>query len=168
VEEDPAGNLLVNGKTVMVHTELDPRRIPWHHSGVNYVIEATESINSKVDASHHLKPNEAGVRMKDLTNRNQTNTESDEQNIEDKDGLKTEDEEHNHSVKKVVVANSSPDIPSIGIGINEDRLRSDLSVISSISAPANALILALKVVQDGFGLKFCAYTFIKAVKTATK
>jgi glyceraldehyde-3-phosphate dehydrogenase/erythrose-4-phosphate dehydrogenase len=167
VEEDPTGNLLINGKIVMVHTELDPRRIPWHRSGVNYVIEATESINSKVDARHHLKPNEAGVRMKDLTNRNQTNSESDNH---DKSEQKIEDEyeEHNHSVKKVVVANSSPDVPSIGIGINEDRLRSDVSVISSISAPANALILALKVVQEGFGLKFCAYTFIKAVKTASR
>lgn len=148
-----------------VFTELEPSRIPWEVAGVNYVIEATESLNSKVEARHHLSPSQDAVRMKDLVNK--------EQNSE-KDGAKSptpaeEDvKERVISVKKVVIAGPSAEATSIGIGINEDRLRGDLNVVGSISAPANALILALKVVQEGFGLKFCAYTFIKAIMGVTR
>ena len=55
-----------------------------------------------------------------------------------------------NGVRKVVLASNSTDVPSIGIGINEDRLRGDLSVISSISAPTNALLIALKVLSKTY------------------
>merc|ERR1712223_796369 len=54
VIESPAGHLIVNDKQVNVFKEVDPRKIPWNRIGVNYVIEATESLQSKVNARHHL------------------------------------------------------------------------------------------------------------------
>ena len=51
---------------------MDPSNIPWHQAGVNYVIEATESLKKKVDGTEHLKPKDGLVKsptMKDLVNR---------------------------------------------------------------------------------------------------
>ena len=55
-----------------------------------------------------------------------------------------------------------------GIGINDERLSGSSSVICSISAQANALVLPLKIVQESFGIRFCSYTFLKAVMGPTK
>ena len=164
--EDASGNLIVNGKTVQVYKELEPSKIPWELSGVNYVIEATENLNSKVDAKHHLSPREGAVSMKDLVNKDRIEEEKNKDLTPN--GGAGNVQEAESRVKKVVLASSSADAPSIGIGINEERLRGDLSVVGSVSAPANALILALKIIQEQFGLKFCAYTFIKAVMGVTR
>lgn len=34
-------NLIVNGQTIRVHTELDPAKIPWKESGVETLLECT-------------------------------------------------------------------------------------------------------------------------------
>jgi len=165
----------VNGKTVQVFAEMDPSNIPWHQAGVNYVIEATESLKKKVDGTEHLKPKDGVVKsptMKDLVNRKSSDScANGDQSSEDPSEVKEDGGEKSdvtNGVRKVVLASNSTDVPSIGIGINEDRLRRDLSVISSISAPANALLIALKVIQEKFGLRFCAYTFIKAIKDVSR
>lgn len=132
---------------------MDPSNIPWHQAGVNYVIEATESLKKKVDGTEHLKPKDGVVKsptMKDLVNRKSSDSctngdrSSEDPSEVKEDGGKKSDV--TNGVRKVVLASNSTDVPSIGIGINEDRLRRDLSVISSISAPANALLIALKVI----------------------
>ena len=170
---------------------MDPSNIPWQQAGVNYVIEATESLKKKVDGTEHLKPKDGLVKsptMKDLVNRKNSDSINGDQSPENPTSdVKTEegDKPVTNGVRKVVLASNSTDVPSIGIGINEDRLRRDTSVISSISAPANALLIALKVVlckkkhnppgipylqviQEKFGLRFCAYTFIKAIKDVSR
>lgn len=151
---------------------MEPSRIPWHLTGVNYVIEATESLKNKIDANHHIQKSATAISMNDVVNKqlsDRVNGESEHNAESDKSEASSDiPEEIQNSVKRVVIANNSTDVPSIGIGINEDRLRSSLSVISSVSASANALILALKVVQEGFGLKFCAYTYIKAIMGASR
>ena len=135
-----------------VFTEMDPSNIPWQQAGVNYVIEATESLKKKVDGTEHLKPKDGLVKsptMKDLVNRKNSDSVNGDQSPETPaSDVKTEegDKPVTNGVRKVVLASNSTDVPSIGIGINEDRLRRDTSVISSISAPANALLIALKVV----------------------
>jgi len=157
--------------------------------GVNYVIEATESLNSKVDGKLHLFGNEGGVSMKDVINRqgnNVVNTvqETKEETKGDNKGNSKEDNKAEQTgniyttekkslsdscgVKKVVVACNSPDTINIGIGINEDRLRPDVSVIGCISAPTNAILLVLKVILDKFKIRFCAYTFIKAILNVSR
>ena len=134
-----------------VFTEMDPSNIPWQQAGVNYVIEATESLKKKVDGTEHLKPKDGLVKsptMKDLVNRKNSDSINGDQSPENPTSdVKTEegDKPVTNGVRKVVLASNSTDVPSIGIGINEDRLRRDTSVISSISAPANALLIALKV-----------------------
>ena len=135
---------------------MDPSNIPWHQAGVNYVIEATESLKKRVDGTEHLKPQDGVVKsptMKDLVNRKSSDSCANEDRSSDGPGEVKENEgektvggaDVTNGVRKVVLASNSTDVPSIGIGINEDRLRRDLSVISSISAPANALLIALKV-----------------------
>ena len=135
---------------------MDPSNIPWHQAGVNYVIEATESLKKKVDGTEHLKPKDGVVKsptMKDLVNRKgsescakEDRSSEDPGEVKENEGEKTVGgADVTNGVRKVVLASNSTDVPSIGIGINDDRLRRDLSVISSISAPANALLIALKV-----------------------
>ena len=135
---------------------MDPSNIPWRQAGVNYVIEATESLKTKVSGAEHLKPNDGVLKsptMKDLVNRKgseSTNGDQSSENpgVEVKESEGEKGGELTNGVRKVVLASNSTDVPSIGIGINEDRLRRDASVISSISAPANALLIALKVIED--------------------
>ena len=140
---------------------MDPSNIPWHQAGVNYVIEATESLKKKVDGTEHLKPKDGVVKsptMKDLVNRkgsetcvNEERSSEDGSEMKENDGEKTDEGgDVRNGVRKVVLASNSTDVPSIGIGINEDRLRGDLSVISSISAPTNALLIALKVLSKTY------------------
>ena len=164
VIESPTGHLIVNDKPVSVFKEVDPRKIPWNTIGVNYVIEATESLQSKVNARHHLEPDEKGLTMKELVNKKEA-------------GEVVEDPEVAHetavtdiqcTVKKVVVANGSPEFPSFGIGVNDDRLSKSSSVICSMSAQANALILPLKIIHELLGIKFCSYTLMKAIMGPSK
>ena len=46
VRESPVGDLIINGKGVAVFTEHDVTKIPWSLAGVNYVIEATDVLNT--------------------------------------------------------------------------------------------------------------------------
>ena len=46
VRESPTGDLIVNGRGVAVFAETDVTRIPWSVAGVNYVVEATDVLNT--------------------------------------------------------------------------------------------------------------------------
>ncbi len=46
--------LVVNGKSITVYSEDEPKNIPWRDSGVEYVIEATGKFKKIDNASAHL------------------------------------------------------------------------------------------------------------------
>merc|ERR1712106_310751 len=171
VTESPLGQLIVNGKVVTVFTELDPRKIPWNEAGVNYVIEATESLNSKINARHHLEPDQDVAAMKDIINREEKVLSGDFLKVEQdtSDSTKQSQAENKEStkpvcnVKKVIIAGNSTDFPSFGIGINDERITKSMGVIGNISAQANALILPLKIILEKFGIRYCSYTLLKAI-----
>merc|ERR1712123_241527 len=121
---------MVNGCMVHVFAEIDPSKIPWDSVGVNYVIEATESLNLKIDARLHLQLSDSDKTFKDIVKSKTT-------------------------VKKVIVGNSSSDVPSFGIGINDDKISSRLPVLGHVSAPASALVIPLKIIHEHFGIRFC-------------
>ena len=165
VIESPGGHLIVNDKQVNVFKEVDPRKIPWNRIGVNYVIEATESLQSKVNARHHLDHCEdtgGGLAMKELVNKKEAlSLYPDPDEEETEDGNIVKDAEC--TVKKVVVASNCSEFPSFGIGVNDDRLSGSSPVICSMSAQANAMVLPLKIIHELIGIKFCSYTLMKAV-----
>ena len=165
VTEGPNGHLIVNDKQINIFKEVEPRKIPWNSVGVNYVVEATESLQSKINAMHHLEFDSNGFTMEELVNRK----DNDEVKDKDKEDIQSQVESvKEKTVKKVILASASTEFPSFGIGINDERLSGSSSVICSISAQANALVLPLKIVQESFGIRFCSYTFLKAVMGPTK
>ena len=66
VRESPTGMLVVNGKAIHVFQEHDVTKIPWELSGVNYVIEATDALNTKAEASLHINKSKKGLRMRHI------------------------------------------------------------------------------------------------------
>ena len=164
VVESPNGQLIVNDKLINVFKEVDPRKIPWNSVGVNYVIEATESLQSKVNAMHHLEFNQEGMTMEALVNKK----DATEKSANGESEVTTSNINSESTVKKVIVASNTSEFPSFGIGINDERLSKSSRVICSISAQANAIVLPLKIVQESFGIRFCSYTFLKAVMGPTK
>ena len=56
--------LIVNGKTVKIVSERDPKLLPWKEMGVELVIEATGKFNDRDKAAMHL---EAGAKKVILT-----------------------------------------------------------------------------------------------------
>ncbi|MFD2681551.1 glyceraldehyde-3-phosphate dehydrogenase [Bacillus seohaeanensis] len=57
-------SIIVNGKTVQLLGNRDPKSLPWNELGIDIVIEATGKFNSKEKASLHL---EAGAKKVILT-----------------------------------------------------------------------------------------------------
>ena len=47
-------NLVINGKTVRLFHERDPKQIPWKECGADIVLECTGKFNKRADASQHL------------------------------------------------------------------------------------------------------------------
>ncbi|KEP26654.1 glyceraldehyde-3-phosphate dehydrogenase [Bacillus zhangzhouensis] len=60
--EDDA--LIVNGKTVLLLNNRDPKQLPWGELGIDIVIEATGKFNSKDQAMSHI---DAGAKKVVLT-----------------------------------------------------------------------------------------------------
>ena len=52
--EAEGDNLIINGQTVQVTTEMDPAAIPWGDAGADNVVESTGVFTSEEGASKHL------------------------------------------------------------------------------------------------------------------
>ena len=57
--EEVEGNLVVNGKTIKVYNEMDPKNIPWGELGVEYVLECSGVFTTLEKAQAHI---DAGAR----------------------------------------------------------------------------------------------------------
>ena len=136
VKESSDGNLIVNDKQITVFKEVEPRKIPWDSVGVNYVIEATESLQSRVNALHHLEHDTSGINtMEKLVNKKDAPAELDGDCSDAKPVISILDNHISKSnVSRVIVASNSTEFPSFGIGINDDRISKTSKVICSISA----------------------------------
>ncbi|MCL2354719.1 MAG: type I glyceraldehyde-3-phosphate dehydrogenase [Oscillospiraceae bacterium] len=53
------GKLIVNGKTINVYNEMDPKNIPWGQEGVEYVLECSGVFTTLESANSHI---EAGAK----------------------------------------------------------------------------------------------------------
>jgi len=49
------GNLIINGKTIMMYQERNPAAIPWSAAGAEYIVESTGLFTTTEKASDHLK-----------------------------------------------------------------------------------------------------------------
>lgn len=58
------GNLILNGQTIKIFAEKDPRQLPWKELGVQYVIESTGLFRDREKASWHI---EAGAEKVIIT-----------------------------------------------------------------------------------------------------
>lgn len=52
--EAHADHILVNGQKILVFSEKDPAKLPWHDLSVDYVIESTGHFTHKEDAEKHI------------------------------------------------------------------------------------------------------------------
>ena len=52
--EEVEGNLVVNGKSIKVYNEMDPKNIPWGELGVEYVLECSGVFTTLEKAQAHL------------------------------------------------------------------------------------------------------------------
>jgi glyceraldehyde 3-phosphate dehydrogenase len=48
-------NLVIDGKTIRLFHERDPKNIPWGELGVDIVLECTGKFNKRADAAQHLE-----------------------------------------------------------------------------------------------------------------
>ena len=53
--EEKDGNLIVNGKTIRVFNEMEPKNIPWGELGVEYVLECSGVFTTLEKANAHLE-----------------------------------------------------------------------------------------------------------------
>ncbi|MCA0132631.1 type I glyceraldehyde-3-phosphate dehydrogenase [Winogradskyella alexanderae] len=121
------GHLVVNGKTVRVTAEKDPKNLKWDEVGVDVVAECTGIFTTLETADYHIQ---AGA-------------------------------------KKVVISAPSKDAPMFVMGVNDDKLTADQTIVSNASCTTNCLAPIAKVIDDNFGLEEALMTTIHA-STATQ
>jgi len=121
------GHLVVDGKTVRVTAERDPKNLKWDEVGTDVVAECTGIFTSMETADYHIQ---AGA-------------------------------------KKVVISAPSKDVPMFVMGVNDDELTGDHTIVSNASCTTNCLAPVAKIVDDNFGLEEALMTTIHA-STATQ
>nr|WP_321226126.1 type I glyceraldehyde-3-phosphate dehydrogenase [uncultured Psychroserpens sp.] len=121
------GHLVVDGKTVRVTAERDPKNLKWDEVGADVVAECTGIFTSLETADYHIQ---AGA-------------------------------------KKVVISAPSKDVPMFVMGVNDNELTSDHSIVSNASCTTNCLAPIAKVINDNFGIEEALMTTIHA-STATQ
>ncbi|MCK8481868.1 type I glyceraldehyde-3-phosphate dehydrogenase [Psychroserpens algicola] len=121
------GHLVVNGKTVRVTAERDPKNLKWDEVGADVVAECTGIFTTLETADYHIQ---AGA-------------------------------------KKVVISAPSKDAPMFVMGVNDDELTGDHTIVSNASCTTNCLAPMAKIVDDNFGLEEALMTTIHA-STATQ
>ncbi|MEH6537794.1 MAG: type I glyceraldehyde-3-phosphate dehydrogenase [Psychroserpens sp.] len=121
------GHLVVDGKTVRITAERDPKNLKWDEVGADVVAECTGIFTTLETADYHIQ---AGA-------------------------------------KKVVISAPSKDAPMFVMGVNDDELTGDHTIVSNASCTTNCLAPIAKVVNDNFGIEEALMTTIHA-STATQ
>ncbi|SDS36020.1 glyceraldehyde 3-phosphate dehydrogenase [Formosa sp. Hel1_31_208] len=121
------GHLVVDGKTVRVTAERDPKNLKWDAVGVDVVAECTGIFTTLETADYHIQ---AGA-------------------------------------KKVVISAPSKDAPMFVMGVNDNELSADHTIVSNASCTTNCLAPIAKVIDDNFGLEEGLMTTVHAT-TATQ
>ena len=121
------GHLVVDGKTVRVTAERDPKNLKWDEVGADVVAECTGIFTTLETADYHIQ---AGA-------------------------------------KKVVISAPSKDAPMFVMGVNDNELKANQTIVSNASCTTNCLAPLAKVIDDNFGLEEGLMTTIHAT-TATQ
>lgn len=116
------GNLVVNGKTIRVTAERDPKNLKWDEAGVDVVAECTGIFTTMETAQYHI------------------------------DG----------GAKKVAISAPSKDAPMFVMGVNDDKLTANHTIVSNASCTTNCLAPLAKVIEDNFGIEEALMTTIHA------
>ena len=116
------GNLVVDGKTIRVTAERDPKNLKWDEAGVEVVAECTGIFTTMDTAQYHI------------------------------DG----------GAKKVVISAPSKDAPMFVMGVNDDKLTANDTIVSNASCTTNCLAPLAKVIEDNFGIEEALMTTIHA------
>ncbi|GAB4163800.1 MAG: type I glyceraldehyde-3-phosphate dehydrogenase [Winogradskyella sp.] len=121
------GHLVVDGKTVRVTAERDPKNLKWDEVGTDIVAECTGIFTTLETAQYHI---DAGA-------------------------------------KKVVISAPSKDAPMFVMGVNDNELTGEHTIVSNASCTTNCLAPLAKVVDDNFGIEEALMTTVHAT-TATQ
>jgi glyceraldehyde 3-phosphate dehydrogenase len=121
------GNLVVNGKTVRVTAERDPKNLKWDEVGADIVAECTGIFTTLEKADYHIQG----------------------------------------GAKKVVISAPSADAPMYVMGVNDQKLTADQTIVSNASCTTNCLAPLAKVLEDNFGIEEALMTTVHAT-TATQ
>jgi glyceraldehyde 3-phosphate dehydrogenase len=116
------GNLVVDGKTIRVTAERDPKNLKWDEAGADVVAECTGIFTTIETAQYHI------------------------------DG----------GAKKVVISAPSKDAPMFVMGVNDDKLNANHTIVSNASCTTNCLAPIAKVIEDNFGIEEALMTTIHA------
>ena len=116
------GKLVVDGKTIRVTAERDPKNLKWDEVGAEVIAECTGIFKTVEKANAHI---EAGA-------------------------------------KKVVISAPSKDAPMFVMGVNDDSLTKEHTIVSNASCTTNCLAVMAKIIQDNFGIKEGLMTTVHA------
>jgi glyceraldehyde 3-phosphate dehydrogenase len=116
------GHLVVDGKTIRITAERDPKNLKWDEAGADVVAECTGIFTTLETAQYHI------------------------------DG----------GAKKVVISAPSKDAPMFVMGVNDDSLTANHTIVSNASCTTNCLAPIAKVIEDNFGIEEGLMTTIHA------
>lgn len=116
------GNLVVDGKTIRITAERDPKNLKWDEVGAEVVAECTGIFTTLDTADYHLQ---AGA-------------------------------------KKVVISAPSKDAPMFVMGVNDDTLNANHTIVSNASCTTNCLAPMAKLIEDNFGIAEALMTTVHA------
>jgi len=116
------GKLVVDGKSIRVTAERDPKNLKWDEAGAEVIAECTGFFKTVETANAHI---EAGA-------------------------------------KKVVISAPSKDAPMFVMGVNDDSLTKEHTIVSNASCTTNCLAVMAKIIQDNFGIKEGLMTTVHA------
>jgi glyceraldehyde 3-phosphate dehydrogenase len=108
------GGINVNGKSIKIYAEREPKNLPWGTLGVDVVLESTGRFVDEKGAGGHL---EAGAR------------------------------------KVVISAPAKGNIPTVVLGVNDDTITGEETLMSNASCTTNCLAPMAKVLDDAFGIE---------------
>ncbi len=120
--ETKDGHLVVDGKTIRITAERDPRNLKWDEAGAHVVAECTGFFTTMETAEYHLQ---AGA-------------------------------------KKVVISAPSKDAPMFVMGVNDNELTGDHTIVSNASCTTNCLAPMAKLINDNFGIQEALMTTVHA------